>query len=62
MGQLRTIEIELGKGLGVVDACRKLSITEQTYCRWKKAYRGGPSWLDSRSSISVGLIEVFEHC
>ena len=31
IGQLRTIEIELGKGLGVVDACRKLSITEQTY-------------------------------
>ena len=29
IGQLRTIEIELGKGLGVVDACRKLSITEQ---------------------------------
>ena len=30
IGQLRTIEIELGKGLGVVDACRKLSITEQS--------------------------------
>ena len=29
IGQLRTIEIELGKGLGVVDACRKLCITEQ---------------------------------
>jgi transposase InsO family protein len=29
MGQLRTIEIELGKGLAVVDACRKLGITEQ---------------------------------
>ena len=31
IGQLRTIEIELGKGLGVVEACRKLGITEQTY-------------------------------
>ena len=30
IGQLRTIEIELGKGLGVVDACRKLGITEQS--------------------------------
>jgi len=29
IGQLRTIEIELGKGLGVVEACRKLGITEQ---------------------------------
>lgn len=40
IGQLRTIEIELGKGLGIVDACRKLGITEQTYYRWKKAYGG----------------------
>ena len=31
IGQLRTIEIELGKGLAVVDACRKFGITEQTY-------------------------------
>jgi len=30
IGQLRTIEIELGKGLGVVDACRKLGIIEQS--------------------------------
>ena len=29
IGQLRTIEIELGKGLGVVEACRTLGITEQ---------------------------------
>ena len=40
IGQLRTIEIELGKGLGVVDACRKLGITEQTYYRWKNKYGG----------------------
>lgn len=38
IGQLRTIEIELGKGLAVVDAGRKLGITEQTYYRWKKEY------------------------
>lgn len=40
IGQLRTIEIELGKGLAVVEACRKLGITEQTYYRWKKEYGG----------------------
>ena len=28
IGQLRTIEIELGKGLGVVEACRKLGIPQ----------------------------------
>lgn len=38
--QLRTIEIKLGKGLAVVEACRKLGITEQTYDRWKKEYGG----------------------
>ena len=33
---LRTVELDAGKGLAVVDACRKLGITEQTYYRWKK--------------------------
>ena len=27
---LRTVELDTGKGLGVLDACRKLGITEQT--------------------------------
>ena len=30
IGQLRTIEIELGKGLAVIEACRTLGITEQS--------------------------------
>ncbi|MEP6959874.1 MAG: hypothetical protein ABI980_14185 [Nitrospirota bacterium] len=38
--QTRTIEIELGKGLPVIVACRKLSITEHAYDRWKKDYGG----------------------
>ena len=37
---LRTIEIETGTGLAVLDACRKLGITEQTYYRWRKEYGG----------------------
>ncbi len=28
------------KGWAVLDACRKLGITEQTYYRWKKEYGG----------------------
>ena len=40
IGELRTIEIELGKGLAVGEACRKLRITDQTYYRWKKEYGG----------------------
>ena len=40
IGHLRTLEVEMGKGLAVVEACRKLGITEQTYYRWKKEYGG----------------------
>ena len=29
ISQLRTVEIETAKGIGIVDACRKLGITEQ---------------------------------
>lgn len=31
IGHLRTLEIEMGKGLAVVDACRKIGITEQSF-------------------------------
>ena len=37
---LRTVERETGKGLAVLDACRKLGITEQTSDRWKREYGG----------------------
>jgi len=37
---LRTVELDTGKGLAVVDACRTLGITEHTYYRWKKEYGG----------------------
>ena len=37
---LRTVELDTGKGLAVLDSCRKLGITEHTDYRWKKAYGG----------------------
>ena len=37
---LRMVELETSKGLAVLDGCRKLGITEQTYYRWKKEYGG----------------------
>ena len=40
---LRTVELETGKGLAVLDACRKLGITEQTYYRWRNEYSDQPS-------------------
>jgi transposase-like protein len=40
ISHLRTIEIEMGKGFGIAEVCRKSGITEQTYYRWKKEYGG----------------------
>ena len=37
---LRTVELDAGKGLAVLDACLKLGITEQPYYRGKKEYGG----------------------
>lgn len=37
---LRTVEVETGKRVPVLEACRKLGLTEQTYYRWKKEYGG----------------------
>ena len=44
---LRTVELETGKGLAILDACRKLGITEQTYYRWKIEYGGLRIWYSS---------------
>ncbi len=46
---LRTVELETGKGPAVLDACRKLGITEQTYYRWKKEYGG--LWIDQAKRL-----------
>src|SRR4029077_6382922 len=37
---LRTVELDTGKGLAVLDSCRKLGITEHTHYRWKQEYGG----------------------
>ncbi len=37
---LREAEILLGKGSNLAQACKKLSISEQTYYRWRREYGG----------------------
>ena len=37
---LRAAEIHLGQGKTVVQVCKKIGITEQTYYRWRKEYGG----------------------
>ena len=38
--QLRQVEVLAGQGLARIDAIRQISITEQTYYRWRKQYGG----------------------
>jgi len=38
--KLREVEIQQGKGLDLVAACRQVGITDVTYYRWRKKYGG----------------------
>ncbi len=38
--KLRQVEVLTGQGMARIDAIRQISVTEQTYYRWKKKYGG----------------------
>ena len=40
VAKLRQVEVLVGQGLPRVDAIRQISITEQTYYRWRQQYGG----------------------
>ena len=40
INKLREAEVGLARGLTVPEVSRKLSVTEQTYYRWRKEYGG----------------------
>ena len=40
IGLLREAEVRLGQGQTVGTICRALSVTEQTYYRWRREYGG----------------------
>lgn len=40
IGKLREAEIALAQGASVSEVCRRLSVSEQTYYRWRKEYGG----------------------
>ncbi len=40
IGKLREAEVSLASGQTVLEVCRTLGITEQTYYRWRKEYGG----------------------
>ena len=40
IAKLREAEVEQARGQTVVQACKKIGVTEQTYYRWRKEYGG----------------------
>jgi transposase-like protein len=38
--KLREADVLQGKGQSITEACRQLSISEQTYYKWRKEYGG----------------------
>ena len=38
--KLREADVLLGQGRSVTEVCKQLSVTDQTYYRWRKAYGG----------------------
>ena len=40
IGKLREAEIVLAQGGTTADACRRISVTEQTYYRWRNQFGG----------------------
>ena len=38
--KLRQADVELGKGSTVLEVCRAIEVTQQTYYRWRQKYGG----------------------
>lgn len=47
--KLRQVEVLAGQGMARIDAIRQISITEQTYYRWRKQYGGMGKRTSSKS-------------
>ena len=40
IGKLREAEVKLAKGTAIAQVCKDLSVTENTYYRWRREYGG----------------------
>ena len=40
INKLREVEIHQSRGIDLLDACKKIEVTEQTYYRWRREYGG----------------------
>ena len=42
--KLREVEVEVGRGKTVIEAIKKIGVTEQTYLRWPAYSNDDSSW------------------
>jgi transposase len=61
--KLRRVEVLVGQGMARIDAIRQISITEQTYYRWRKQYGGMmAAWEQINSGNSSGFRRKTTDC
>jgi transposase len=61
VAKLRPVEVLVGQGMASIDAIHEISITEQTYYRWRKRYGGmGKDGSDYRVG-SFNLMDSRNH-
>jgi hypothetical protein len=56
LSKLREVEVALAKGQTVAGAVRQISVTEQTYYRWRNEYGG--LWLCQNSGRQLARRQI----
>ena len=55
VSKLRQVDVLVGQGMVRADAIRQVSITEQTYYRWRKQFGGmGPGSVEGAEETQEG--------
>ena len=52
--KLRQVEVLMGQGMPRIDAIRQISVTEQTYYRWKTEYGLVRHWSEDNGRVWNG--------
>jgi putative transposase len=52
--KLRQVEVLMGQGMPRIDAIRQISVTEQTYYRWKKKRDLDRHWSEDNGRVRNG--------
>ena len=63
VSKLRQVDVLVGQGMARVDAIRQVSITEQTYYRWRKQYGGmGTDQLKELKKLQCNVLSPNRKC